>query len=121
MEDKMKKLSRLLSLCSLVLVAGNALAADWLVGVYVNQDEKASMNEAVFCKEGKVYTGMSPRQYTISSKDNVNYIVLQSNGTFTFRVSDDKTELFPADSFTTQWFTKSSLKLDPKRKDTCNW
>ncbi|MGR5211610.1 hypothetical protein ACPV4A_13745 [Vibrio rotiferianus] len=117
----MKKLSLLLSLCSLGLVANSCFAAEWLEGVYVNQDESSSMDEAIFCDSGKAYAGMAPRLYQIEVKDDGNYVVLNSNGKFTFKISDDRTELFPADGFTSQWFTETSLKLDPKRNDTCNW
>ncbi|MFN1582032.1 hypothetical protein [Vibrio rotiferianus] len=117
----MKKLSLLLSLCSLGLVANGCFAAEWLEGVYVNQDESSLMDEAIFCDSGKAYAGMAPRLYQIEEKDDGNYVVLNSNGKFTFKISDDRTELFPADGFTSQWFTETSLKLDPKRNDTCNW
>ena len=117
----MKKLISVLGFCLASLITTTSFASEWLEGVYINQDEGSSMNEVIFCKVGKAYAGMSPRQYTISREGDFNHVILNSNGTFKFKVSLDKTELFPADKFTTDWFTKSSLKLDPKRSDTCNW
>lgn len=115
------KTSLLLATISLGLVVQSAFAAEWLTGVYINQDENAMMDEVVFCTDGKAYAGMSPRDYQISTKDDGDYVVLNSNGTFTFKVSEDRATLTPADEFTSSWFTKSSLKLNPSKKDSCNW
>jgi hypothetical protein len=117
----MKKQLTLTTALFLGLTSMSAFAQDWIEGVYINQDTKSFMKEVIFCKDGKAYSGMSPRKYEVVSKNNETHIVLNSNGVFTFKLSNDKKELFPVDEFTTKWFTKKSLKLDANRKDTCNW
>lgn len=117
----MKKIFSLSSICLLVFGSLSLYANDWIEGVYINQDEKSFMKEVVFCKDGKAYSGMSPRNYEILTKNNEKQIILNSNGKFTFKVSSDNKELFPVDDFTKKWFTKKSLKIDISRKDKCNW
>lgn len=109
----------IVAICGLISV--NAYAGSWLSGVYVNQDSSGMMDEVIFCDAGKAYAGMAHRSYQMQEKDGHEYVVLNSNGKFTFQVSEDKTELLPADDFTKEWFTKDKLRLDPNRKDTCNW
>lgn len=115
----MKSLSAVL-IAAGVLSASPAFAADWLQGVYVNQDADGLMKEVVFCDGGKAYAGMGHRQYTVDKEDGKTVVTLQSNGTFHFTESKDGA-LLPADDFTKEWFTKTSLVKDPSRKDTCNW
>ena len=104
------------------LAAGSASADEWLQGTYINDDADGMMSEAIFCDAGKAYVGgMARRTYTVEMRDGKKFVVLNSNGKFTFSVSDDSEKLLPADDFTKEWFTKTSLTKDPKRKDTCNW
>ncbi|MDJ0931182.1 hypothetical protein [Breoghania sp.] len=118
----MKKAASYLSIVTISSVmAGSAMVADWLEGTYVNQDADSLMKEAVFCDGGKAYAGMGHRIYTVEAREGTKYVVLQSDGKFTFSVSDDGQTLSPADDFTKEWFTKTGLKKDPKRTDTCNW
>lgn len=101
------------------LFANASYAQEWLEGVYINQEKDSLMEEVVFCKDGKAYAGMSPRNYEMTTKNDERFVVLKSNGVFTFKVSDDNKELFPVDSFTKNWFTEKTLLLDSDRKDTC--
>jgi hypothetical protein len=117
----MKKLSLLLSLGMITTLATSAYADNWLEGTYMNQDKNNSMDEIIFCKDGKVSVAMTKRKYKILTKNNEQYVELNSNGKFTFKVSADKKELSPADKFTKDWFTQTGLKLDAKKKGTCNW
>lgn len=97
-------------------------APSWLNGVYINKDKTPSIDEVVLCDDGKAYLGgLAQGSYQIHSEGKVDYITLQSNGLFTFTVSNDRQKLLPSDSFTLDWFTKSELKLDSSRNDTCNW
>ncbi|RXJ68252.1 hypothetical protein CRV08_08350 [Halarcobacter ebronensis] len=116
-----KSFNLLTGLFLLGTAAISLFATDWLTGVYINQDKKSFMDEVIFCENGKAYAGMAPRKYEIVDKGDEKLIVLNSNGKFTFKISENKDELFPADKFTKDWFTTATLKLDPKRKDKCNW
>ncbi|WP_321502402.1 hypothetical protein [Breoghania sp.] len=104
-----------------LMVAGSASAADWLQGTYVNTDKESLMDEAIFCDGGKAYAGMAQRTYSTEMRDGKQVVVLNSNGKFTFIVAEDGEKLLPADVFTKEWFTKTGLKKDANRKDTCNW
>ncbi|PTW58779.1 hypothetical protein C8N35_10983 [Breoghania corrubedonensis] len=104
-----------------LLAAGTASAADWLQGTYVNGDKDSLMDEAIFCDGGKAYAGMGHRTYTLEERDGKTFVVLSSNGKFTFIVAGDGHKLLPADDFTKEWFTKTGLTKDPARTDTCNW
>lgn len=117
----MKAIGRALVFAIPFLAAGPVAAEEWLQGTYINQDEDSLMDEATFCEDGKVYAGMAPRTYKMETRDGKPVVVLSSNGTFTFTVSDDEQMLTPADDFTKEWFTKTGLKKDPARDDTCNW
>lgn len=117
----MKKLSLLLPLAVVTALTTSIYAEEWLQGTYMNQDKNNSMDEIIFCKDGKVSVASIKRKYKMITKNNEKYVELNSNGKFTFKLSADKKELAPADSFTKDWFTKTGLKLDEKKKGTCNW
>jgi hypothetical protein len=115
------KMIRILAVAATMALPSPVLAADWLQGVYLNNDKDSSMDEVIFCADGKAYAGMGHRTYAINSENGQKVLTLSSNGTFTFTVSDDENTLLPADKFTKDWFTTTSLSKDPKRTDTCNW
>lgn len=99
----------------------NSFASEWITGTYINQDKNGVFKEIVFCEDGKAFPGAGHRTYKVIQKNNEKYIVLNSSGIFTFKLSKDKKQLIAADNFTKSWATKSSLVLDSSRKDTCNW
>lgn len=115
------KISNKVLLVVSLLCSYSAVASDWLQGVYINNDKNSGMDEVIFCDAGKAYAGMAHRQYTIETKDGQQIVELSSNGKFHFIVTDNGEKLLPADSFTKDWFTSSSLTKDTTRTDTCNW
>lgn len=91
----------------------------WLSGVYVNQDQGALADELTFCPAGKALFSSILAAYVVEGKDDGRVVTLYSNGAFTLKVADNGNQLLPADDFTRQWLTKSSLKRDTRKQDEC--
>lgn len=103
------------------LFSVTAQSAEVAGGVYVNQDKNPMIKTIAFCGNGKALVeDMVWRSYTKESRDDGDYIILNSNGVFTFKVAADKASLAPADEFTGKWFTHSKLQRDSNKKADCD-
>ncbi|CAH0525637.1 hypothetical protein [Vibrio hippocampi] len=117
----MKKVYKLFGFFLMSSVSLSCFSSEWLEGVYINLEKDALIKDVVFCEDGKAYVGgMARGKYSISVEGDINLSV-SSNGNFKLKVSSDRTELLPEDSFTKSWFTDTGFKLDSERSDTCNW
>ncbi|UNZ00020.1 hypothetical protein MQE36_06640 [Zhouia spongiae] len=95
--------------------------AAWISGVYKNRAETGGLREIMFCDEGNALVeNMIKRTYTSVKENGKHKIILQSNGTFTFYVSEDKKELTPADDFTKEWGTSEIFVIDGSEEVKCN-
>ncbi|KAA8998564.1 hypothetical protein FJU30_16315 [Affinibrenneria salicis] len=92
----------------------------WLEGTFVNQDKTSLAKELAFCPAGKASFSGIRAAYVIEGKDNERIITLYSNGAFKLKVAQNGDELLPADDFTKQWLTETSLKRDPNQQYQCN-
>ena len=93
----------------------------WLEGNYKSTGS-GLLNDLRLCADGKaVVEEVLRATYTTVGGDEGLWVILSSNGSFTFIVSEDRKTLTPADEFTKEWGNNGILVQDESNTEGCSY